>query len=354
MRINAMEQSISRRFTRRANNAVTQRDVAVKSGVTQATVSMVVNNDDRVRPETRARVLEAIEELGYIPNLAARGLASRRTRTLAIVAPDLRHESEQFLMPLMQGLVEGLSDKDYFLNLSIRREGEDSRTAIFRTVREKRLDGLFILSPHAEELTYLEFMQESGVPFVVVNRHVEESGVPCVYVDHFLGAKMAAEYLLKKGHKRIACIAGPARRPASEAKMAGFKAALSEAGVEYVPGLTLRGDFQIQGGLNGMRQLLGTAKGAFTAVYAGNDFQALGVIQACTEAGLHVPNDVAVIGCDDWEMAAWVRPSLSTIRIPFYEMGAKAADLLCRLADEESPEVVQLSLPIELVPRESA
>src|SRR3990172_7907979 len=104
MRINAMEQGIPKKQPRRIVSAVTQRDVANRSGVTQATVSMVVNNDGRVRPETRARVLEAIQELGYIPNLAARSLASRRTRTLAIVAPDLRHEAEQFLMPLMQGL----------------------------------------------------------------------------------------------------------------------------------------------------------------------------------------------------------------------------------------------------------
>lgn len=334
--------------------AVTQRDVALRSGVTQATVSMVINNDQRVRPETRTRVLEAVRELGYVPNLAARGLASRRSQTLAIVAPDLRRESEQFLMPILQGLVEGMRDRDYFLNLSLRRRGEDSRSAIFRTVREKRLDGLFILSPHAEESTYIDFMADAGVPFVLVNRQTHDPAIPCVYVDHEDGARMAVEHLINRGHRRIACIAGPERRPSSEAKLKGYRVALEKAGLAVDPGLIMHGDFQVHGGLSCMRQLLRLGRDAFTAVYAGNDFQALGAIQGASECGIAVPGGMAVIGCDDWEMAAWVRPSLSTIRVPFLEMGIRAADLLCRLASDETVDSVHAALPLELVARESA
>lgn len=346
-------ESSPHRGRKKGSRQVTQRDVAAWSGVTQATVSMVVNNDHRVRPETRERVLRAIEELGYVPNLAARGLAARRSRALAIVTPDLRHESEQFLMPVIQGIMDGLGDRDYFLNLAIRREGEDARTALFRTVREGRLDGIFILSPHFEELTYLDFLLESEVPFVLVNRRSDDPAVPCIHVDHMEGARIATAYLLEKGHRSVACLAGPQQRPASVAKLRGFRKACEDAGFPCDPGLVLHGDFQIQGGLNGMRQLLRLGK-PFTAVYAGNDFQALGALQAATEEGLEVPEQMAIIGCDDWEMAAWVRPALTTIRVPFYDMGVTAADILCRMAEGDKVESRQICLPVELIPRKSA
>ena len=192
---------------------VTQREVAKKAKVSQPVVSMVLNNDPRVSPATRARVEKAIEELGYVPNLMARGLVTRRTHVLSLVTPHLAHESEQFLMPILEGITDGLREKHFILNFSLGHPGEDSRQTIMRTVKQRRLDGIFILSPHEEEAGFLEFLTREKIPFILVNRRHEDPEVVSVSTDYASATRQALLYLTGRGHRKIGLINGPENRP---------------------------------------------------------------------------------------------------------------------------------------------
>jgi len=334
-----------------ARKHVTQKDVARRAGVTQATVSMVISKSKRVNPSTRFRVEQAIEELGYVANLAARSLVTRSTHVLSLVTPDLSHESEQFMMPLMQGLLEGLQDEDFVLDFCLSRRDEDSYETIKQIVYRNRVAGMFILSPHEEETRYVDFLMAEKVPFVLVNRQHENKQVACVAVDYADIAYRAVRYLHQKGHRAIGFINGPENRPSSRARLRGVRMALMEHELESRADWMLAGNFQLDGGYRNMKQLL--QAGPPTAVFAGNDFQALGAIQAIHGAGLELPDDLAVIGCDDWEMSRWIRPPLTTIRVPFHEMGIMAAQMLCRLVRGERIPIRQVIFPSHLIERKS-
>ena len=224
---------------------------------------------------------------------------------------------------------------------------ETTRRAVF----EEQVAGMFILSPNEEESEYMDFLSEAGIPFVLVNRLPEDKNVSCVTIDNADIAFQAIDYLCRKGHRRIGFINGPADRPSSRARLRGVRMALLERNLPEEPHLIVSGNFQTNGGYLGMKEILKGERP--TAVFAGNDYQAFGAIQALGEYGLTVPTDVAIVGCDDLAMSSWIRPPLTTIRVPFYEMGSVAANLLCRLAKGETPPGKQIILPSHLIERQS-
>jgi DNA-binding LacI/PurR family transcriptional regulator len=321
--------------------------------VTQATVSLVINNSNRINPATRQRVEQAILDLGYATNMVARSLVTRNTHVLSLVTPALSADSEHFMMPLLQGILMGLEQEEYILNYSQGPSGKTTIETVQREVKRNRAAGLFIVSPHPDESNYLEYMLGEGIPFVLVNRRHENVDIPCVAVDYADIAYRAIGYLHRRGHSRIACINGPRFRPSSGDRLRGIRMAYQELGLEINEAeMIVEGNFQLDGGYRAMRQLL-TVNPRPTAVFSGNDFQALGAIQAIHEAGLRVPNDVAIIGCDDWQMSSWIRPALTTVRAPFHEMGVIATQQLCRLVRGEVPPSRQIILPSQLIERES-
>jgi LacI family repressor for deo operon, udp, cdd, tsx, nupC, and nupG len=333
--------------------AVTQKDVAKRAGVTQATVSLVINNSNRINPATRLRVEQAIRELGYATNLVARSLVTRNTHVLSLVTPALSADSEHFMMPLLQGILKGLEEEDYLLNYSQGPSGKTTIEAVQKEVKKTRAAGIFIVSPHREESSYLEFLLGENIPFVLVNRRHEDHQVACVAVDYAEIAYRAICHLHRKGHRRIGFINGPPDRPSCRERLRGVRTAFLE--LELIldeRDLIAHGNFQLDGGYRGMKKLLAVDPPP-TAVFAGNDFQALGAIQAIHEAGRKVPGDVAVIGCDDWQMSSWIRPPLTTVRVPFHEMGVIAAHQLCKLVRGEPVTSRQIILPSQLIERES-
>ena len=254
-------------------------------------------------------------------------------------------------MQLMQGILEGLQEEDYILNFCISHVGESSIDTIKRAVKKDRVAGMFILSPHEEEIDYTDYLRGERIPCVLVNRQHESKAVPCIAVDYADIAYRAMLLLFQKGHRRIGFINGPGHRPSSRSRLRGVRMALLENNHAEDPSLILEGNFQMDGGYRGMKLLLEGKPP--TAVFAGNDFQALGAIQAINEVGMKIPDDIAVMGCDDWEMSCWIRPPLTTIRVPFHEMGSMAAHLLCRLVQGERIPSRQVILPAELIERES-
>jgi LacI family transcriptional regulator len=335
------------------STAVTQKDVAKHAGVTQATVSLAINNSTRINSQTRAKVEASIKELGYATNLMARSLVTRNNHVLSLVAPALSADSEHFMQPLLHGILTSLEKKDYILNISLGISGRTTIEAVQREVKKHRAAGIYIVSPHREESSYLKFLQEEGTPFVLVNRRPEDHNIPCVAVDYADIAYRAVRYLNRKGHRRIACINGPEERPSSVERLRGVRTAFLEIGLTMEErALIVNGNFQFDGGYKAMKELLETRPHP-TAVFAGNDFQAMGAIQAIREAGLSVPGDISIVGCDDTQMATWIRPTITTLHVPFDEMGAMATQLLCRLLRDEDLSSRQILLSSQLIERES-
>jgi DNA-binding LacI/PurR family transcriptional regulator len=330
----------------------TQKDVARLAGVTQSTVSLVLGKSDRVGSATRRRVEKAVTELNYSPNLSARSLATCRTNTFSVLVPSLKSPSEHFFVLILEGLFEGVAQEGFSLTFCLRSPGESILETVENEINKKQVDGMFILSPHNEETDFLESIKTKGLPFVTINRRTKSDSCPCVAVNYGDIAHQAYSVLFDKGHRRIGFINGPQNRSSSIERLHGVRAAVMEFGLDTDTRLIVNGNFEISGGYHGMKQLL-ELRNPPTAVFSGNDYQAFGAIQATLESGLKIPEDIAIIGCDDWATSSWLLPPLTTIRVPYIEMGLMAADLLSRITKGQKVPSHQIILNAPLVVRSS-
>ncbi|MEW6523822.1 MAG: LacI family DNA-binding transcriptional regulator [Bacillota bacterium] len=325
---------------------VTIRDVARHAGVAPATVSRVINNSGYVSPCTRARVLEAVEDLGFKPNGLARSLTSGRTRTIGLVLPDITN-------PFFPALARGVEDVAYSSGYAVILCNTDSdpgqEKAYVHTLMEKRIDGI-IFTVSSADTSAIQELIEAQYPFVLIDRRVEGVEADTVVIDNLSCAHDITLHLVRMGHRRIAHISGPLALAVSRDRQAGYLKALA-GGPGVDPKLLRVGDFRFESGYDQMQELL-RGPGC-TAVFAANDMMAAGAIQAITDAGLDVPADIAVVGFDDILLASLIRPALTTVAQPAYEMGASAFRLLLeRLAGPELPPRVRVLHP-RLVVRES-
>jgi LacI family transcriptional regulator len=308
-------------------SVVTARDVALAAGVSQATVSRALRPGSRVTPETRSRVLEAADQLGYVPNSAAQGLASQRTRTIAVVVADL---TNPFYPHLLHSLHDTLDLAGYRVVLFAERTDMGAGREHLSQLLDRSLDGIVFttatLDFDAHELA------RRGVPFVLMIRSVDDVPADVVVCDNVDGARQAAKVLLAAGHRRIAMISGPANTSTARDRMRGFRAALEEAGCPLSDELLLTGSYSHQSGHQRARELMALPSPP-TAVFCGNDVIAFGVLDAARRLGLRVPGDVSVVGFDDIPMAEWQAFDLTTIRQPFVEMAHTAANMVLERID---------------------
>ena len=335
---------------------VTLRDVARRSGVHPATASRALNPATRmlVSEETAGRVLSAAAALGYRPNTVARSLRTRRSHTIGVLIPDLTN-------PLFPPIVRGLEDRlaaDGYVALIGNTDADDERELmVFELMRARHVDG-FVLATATTHNRVLEEAAQAGLLVVLVNRLSEEFSFPSVSVDNDRGIRLAVSYLAGLGHRRIAHVAGPQDTSTGRERLRGFERALADAGLAASPALiTHAAAFAIEEGYRCTRELLGAGNGTggpvCTAIAAGNDMLAIGCYKALEEAGLRCPEDVSVIGFNDMPFIDRLRPPLSTIAFPHYQVGTEAAQLLLeRLAGDERP-VRSLHLAPELVVRGS-
>jgi LacI family transcriptional regulator len=335
---------------------VTLRDVARRSGVHPATASRALNPATRmlVSEETAGRVLSAAAALGYRPNTVARSLRTRRSHTIGVLIPDLTN-------PLFPPIVRGLEDRlaaDGYVALIGNTDADDERELmVFELMRARHVDG-FVLATATTHNRVLEEAAQAGLLVVLVNRLSEEFSFPSVSVDNERGIRLAVGHLAGLGHRRIAHVAGPQDTSTGRERLRGFERALADAGLTASPSLiTYAAAFAIEEGYRCTRELLGAGNGTggpvCTAIAAGNDMLAIGCYKALEEAGLRCPEDVSVIGFNDMPFIDRLRPPLSTIAFPHYQVGTEAAQLLLeRLAGDERP-VRSLHLAPELVVRGS-
>ena len=335
---------------------VTLRDVARRSGVHPATASRALNPATRmlVSEETAGRVLSAAAALGYRPNTVARSLRTRRSHTIGVLIPDLTN-------PLFPPIVRGLEDRlaaDGYVALIGNTDADDERELmVFELMRARHVDG-FVLATATTHNRVLEEAAQAGLLVVLVNRLSEEFSFPSVSVDNERGIRLAVGHLAGLGHRRIAHVAGPQDTSTGRERLRGFERALADAGLTAGPSLiTHAAAFAIEEGYRCTRELLSAGDGGggpvCTAIAAGNDMLAIGCYKALEEAGLRCPEDVSVIGFNDMPFIDRLRPPLSTIAFPHYQVGTEAAQLLLeRLAGDERP-VRSLHLAPELVVRGS-
>lgn len=328
----------------------TLEQVARHAGVSRATVSRVVNGSTTVAPEIRDQVTAAVRELGYVPNHAARSLVTHRSNSFALVLsePSTRVFSEdQFFPTLIRGVSQELEIVDSQLVL-IMATSSASDDRIAQYVLAGHVDGVMIASMHGIAPLLLRLFG-TGVPLVTNGRSLGPSSVPYVDVDSSRGSETAVRYLVDCGRRRIATIAGPQDMVAGIDRLAGYHAGLADSAQTPIVAL---GDFTRASGEEAMRRLI-EEDPAVDAVFAASDLMADGAIRALRRAGRRVPDDVAVVGFDDIDLARYVEPPLTTVHQPILDIGRTLVRQLVALAGgaQIDPSVV---LSTRLVCRESA
>jgi len=328
--------------------AVNITDVAQRAGVSISTVSRVLNNSDYpIRPETRQKVLEAIEELQFRPNDVARSLLLKQTHTIGLIVPDI---SNPYYPELSLGVEATASKHGYaviFCNTSRRPEKVEYYLDV---LLQKRADGIIIAGGGTDLTQISQGTLRSDTKIALVGKH--HLPFPSVQVDNFGAAREITSHLLHLGHRHIAFISGPPNLTSVQDRLAGYKASLEERGISEDNRLICEGDFGAESGYSATLSLL-RGEPTPTAIFAANDRMAISAMAAAADVGLRVPNDLTVVGFDDIITASLVRPSLTTVALPAYEIGASAMRLMLRLLEgEECPKTVWL--PTQLVIRQSS
>lgn len=325
------------------------KDVARLAGVSTSTVSHVINNNRFVSEAVREKVTTAISQLNYAPSALARSLKINQTRTIGML---LTASSNPFYAEVVRGVERSCYERGYSLILCNTDGDEDRMNRSLETLLQKRVDGLLIMCteshiPSAEILT-----RYPSIPSVMMDWSPFDGGSDIIQDNSLLGGEMATRYLINRGYTRIACIAGPQDKTPARLRLEGFYQAMAQAGLPVLPGYRVDGDLEFQGGYNAMNQLL-SVNPVPEAVFTSNDAMAVGVYHALFQAGLSVPQDIAVIGYDDIELARYMTPPLTTIHQPKDELGELAIDtLLHRLAQPGGSQQLLVLTP-ELVERGS-
>lgn len=313
----------------------TIKDVSELANVSISTVSRVINNTAQVAPEKAEAVLKAMEQLKYRPNTFAQALVSKRSDCIGLMVGDLG--GGPFFIQMISGIERKLNEANkYVMVMSGLHQLERERKAI-DFLLQRQCDALILHSMALSDQALRE-LAEGDTPIVIVNRSVEGLEDRCIYLDNFTGAKRATEYLIEQGHSKIAYIGTNELEFKDGAeRQAGYKAALSDAGIAYDSNRIARHFPDENGGAQAMQQLL-DHECDFTALFCHNDAMVSGAISLLRDKGYRVPEDISIVGYDDIRYARFVHPKLTTVRYPIEEMGAKAAELALKLLSKEAQD----------------
>ena len=329
-----------------ATNRPTIRDVARQAGVSHQTVSRVINGSGDVLPETRAVVEAAIDDLGYRPSAIARSMARGLTHTLAIISPNL---TDYTFASVVEGAEIEARQHNYFVLSSSASDPQAFRELVDELVGHRRVDGLIVINPYADE-RYQQVPENFPVVFVGARSH--DANVCSISLDDDMVAYEATQHLLSLGHKRIGLVTGPMEEDCSQDRLAGFRRALSEAGVAFDEALVFEGDWSASSGRDALLDFV--KKGNVpTAVFAQNDRMAMGVLRAARDVNLNVPDQLSVIGVDDMPLSSYFDPPLTTMRQDMPLIGQEAIRKLMEIIQNKPVETSVIKLPAQLVVRQS-
>lgn len=310
------------------DNDVSMQDIARIAGVSLSTVSRALADSSRVKLETRTRIQKLAEEMGYLPNAIARGLATKRTRSLGVVVMDI---VDSFIAELVRTIDKTALDRGYSVNLSNCGADPHRELAAIKILRQQRVDGIIVPDPHVAN-TSLPHLERIGVPVILIN-HVNYHY--SVGTDNVAAARQAVKHLLDLGHERIAYIGTNRNRDENFERWTGYQKALEEHGISPDPDLIHEddGDWS-KTGWQGISRLLNLSQPP-SAVFCFNDLTAIGVIGAIYAAGLRVPNHLSVVGFDDIKLAPYLAPPLTTVAQQTEQIAQLAVEMILDLLDEK-------------------
>ena len=325
-------------------------DVAKRAGVSTMTVSRVVNHSGYISQETQERVEKAIAELGYVPNALARSLRFKKTKTIALVVSDI---TNPLFTTIARGVEDAASENGFSVIYCNTDESPHEESEYLYTLLAKQVDGI-LLVPARSSRESITFLQERKEPVVVLDRRVSGVKVDTVRCDSIDGAYQLTRHLLDLGHRRIAVISGPAEASTAADRVAGYRQALDEAGVEIDPQLICFGQFVQASGYQMVQQVLSVTPRP-TAIFAANNFISIGAYHALRDAGLRIPEDVSLVTFDDLPASLVLEPFLTVADQPAYDMGHKGTELLlARLAGEGPSDPQDIILPVRIIVRKSS
>ncbi|WP_029215025.1 LacI family DNA-binding transcriptional regulator [Kallotenue papyrolyticum] len=332
----------------KANKPITIGDIARYAGVSPSTVSRVLTGSKRVAEDKRARVLAVIEQHQYRPNIVARGLVSGRSMLVGVLVQDI---TSPFFANIVRGIEEALDQSPYRLMVSTTqwRAEQQKEGRSLELLLERRADGLIVVGGHIPDAELRAVAEQ--VPLVAVARSISGLEHLCLQVDNEGAAYRATRYLIGLGHRRIAHVTGTPDHPDAQARAAGYRRALAEAGLPIEEALIVSGQFTEDSGFAAVEELLIRGE-RFSAIFAANDQSAYGAMLALFNHGYRIPEDVSVVGFDNLFLSAYTLPPLTTVHHPAVEMGQAAAEGLLRMLRDEAPNLPSFSA--ELVIRQSA
>lgn len=330
------------------SNNITIVDVAAESGVSFGTVSRVINNDIHVRPETRERVLEVMERLGYVVNRQARSLAGGRSNVIGMLVPDL---GTGYIGEIMRGVDAELSLAGYDMMLYTTHRSENKEASYVASLAQGMAEGLLLVLPR-NPVDYTDTLNKRKFPFVLIDHQGTGQDCAAVGATNWQGAFNATEYLINLGHQRMGFITGWLDLGAAVDRLEGFKTALKIHHIPLDPDLIYEGTFNQLDGYTGAIHFLDLPNPP-TVIFASNDVMAMAAMDAVRERGLRVPEDISIIGFDDIPQAALVRPALTTVRQPLEQMGRVATQMLLDVLKNPGSKPNRIELPTELIIRDS-
>jgi LacI family transcriptional regulator len=337
------------RKSKNSQNSMTMYKIARLAGVSQSTVSRVMNGKTPVSPDKRMAVLAMVEQLNYQPNGAAQELVSGKTAIVGVLA---RHICSPYFADMLRGIARGLQrTKRYFPVIDVGDEPAQSSMSALESLRARRVGGLILQAGNELSDDYLRDLA-GQTPLIIIGRIVPGLEKQCMVIDNVLGGYIATSYLISQGHTRIAHIGGRPDSLDAAPREQGYRQALIDHGLTPDPALIVPGDYSEEGGMIAARKLLPLWQQArFSAIFAANDQTAIGARLALYQEQIAVPEAISFVGFDDWLGARYMTPPLTTVRQPAYDMGLIAAQAMGSMLDGAVYTIPDI--PLELVVRQS-
>lgn len=323
---------------------ITIKDVAREAGVSISTVSNALNGVDVLRPETKQHILEVAERLHYVPDLNGRNLKSQYTNVIGLFVTSVRGE---YYNILADAIYQRCKECGYELNVFVSEKSE----TMMANILGRRIDGAVILNRYIDERE-VELLMKTQTPVIFLDRELEGEKIASVVFDSYHEGELVVEYLTELGHRTFAYIYGPGDNYDNIQRLKGFREALCRKGIILEEDYIMRGEFEKDAAYHSMKQFVESGRPLPEAVFAANDVSAIGTVEALQDAGIRVPEQVNVVGCDDIKIAHLVKPSITTVRTSFEKQGTLAADHLIALIKGEEKGSINV-LQGRIIPRES-
>lgn len=330
--------------------AVTIKDVAKMAGVSISTVSRVINNSKPVSSDITDQVLKVIKETGYVPNPIARSLVTKRSNIIGVIVPDI---SSLYVGDLLNGIEEISRMYEYDVFLCNTYAESEKELKYIKLLMSKSVAGIVFVSEKLEE-PQMKLIEESQIPSVYISKNAKDFDVYSIGIDHYQASYDITKYLIDKGKEKIAFLRASIEDNLEDSeRYKGYKKALENSNIALDKSLVLQGDSTDESGYRLVDMLIKN-KNLPEAIFASSDELAIGALNALLDNKISVPNDVSVVGYDDTRIASMIRPTLTTIKQPIYDMGAVAARIIVKLVNHQEVEEKYIILPHTLVERQSS